>query len=336
MAETVVTKNEVGKSCPYCRFPLKAGTDAYACDSCGALHHSDCWQEGNGCSVFGCAGAGTVEPAPPVFNAAAEAPTQVTPPTTEQRLPSKANAAEHRQISPSSASERRTSGDPKRSATNRPVLITLVSLLAICVVGVGTYLVASRGGSGGGNTRHVIIAEHTKTVVHTVTSSSTVANQATHTTGTRASTASTNSAPSLTTYRAPSYSVGYPANWTPVQENVSVNGGYQSKFVDPSDNEVYVLIGDTPGYAGSTEHAAAGVRSTVDTDPSYDELRWAPADSGRQWDWLFIDQGIEQTDTFERTCNTGYGVLGSAPAGSYQLYASLFHTVLMSFRPTCD
>jgi Prokaryotic RING finger family 1 len=329
MAEKVVAANEVGKSCPYCRFPLKAGTSAYICDSCGAMHHSDCWQEGNGCSVFGCAGSGTAQPAPPVFNTA-PAPTSDA---TTQRIPVAPATSRHSQIPQASAGNLPPSDDPNRSSGNHALLIALVCLLASCLVGGGVYLVASS--SSGGGAKHVIVADQTKTVVHTVTSNRTV-DTPTSRTSTQPSTTAANSGPPLTTYQAPTYSVGYPTGWTPVQQNAQVHGGNQSKFVDPSNNEIYVLIGDTPGYAGPIGRAAAGVRSTVNSSSSYQQLRWGPADGGHQWDWLFTDQGIEQTDTFERACDTGYGVLGSAPADTYQRYASLFHSVLTSFHPSCN
>ena len=44
----------VGKVCPYCRFPIKAGEAVQICPSCGEPHHLDCWQENGGCTVYGC------------------------------------------------------------------------------------------------------------------------------------------------------------------------------------------------------------------------------------------------------------------------------------------
>jgi hypothetical protein len=60
MARIVVGAEAAGKTCPYCRFPLKPGLSAESCDSCGAVHHEECWEEGGGCSVFGCSSAGSV------------------------------------------------------------------------------------------------------------------------------------------------------------------------------------------------------------------------------------------------------------------------------------
>lgn len=57
MPRHTVNDDDAGRPCPYCRFPLKRDVHAHRCDRCGALHHEDCWREGHGCAVLGCAGA---------------------------------------------------------------------------------------------------------------------------------------------------------------------------------------------------------------------------------------------------------------------------------------
>lgn len=57
MTRVLATAADVGRSCPYCRFPLKQGVAVERCDACNSLHHEDCWNEGGGCAVLGCAGA---------------------------------------------------------------------------------------------------------------------------------------------------------------------------------------------------------------------------------------------------------------------------------------
>ncbi len=59
MTKVVTTTADAGRSCPYCRFPLKEGAAAERCDGCNSLHHEDCWQDGGGCAVLGCVRAGT-------------------------------------------------------------------------------------------------------------------------------------------------------------------------------------------------------------------------------------------------------------------------------------
>ncbi|MDI6784251.1 MAG: RDD family protein, partial [bacterium] len=48
----------VGKTCPFCQFPIKPGDNPVICSYCGIPHHHDCWQENRGCTTFGCHGAG--------------------------------------------------------------------------------------------------------------------------------------------------------------------------------------------------------------------------------------------------------------------------------------
>jgi TM2 domain-containing membrane protein YozV len=48
--------------CPYCRGPVLAEDVPVVCNGCGAPHHSDCYEENGGCTVFGCACAPPEEP----------------------------------------------------------------------------------------------------------------------------------------------------------------------------------------------------------------------------------------------------------------------------------
>ena len=44
--------------CPYCRCPVQAPErEAIICTGCGTPHHSDCYTENGGCTVFGCSAA---------------------------------------------------------------------------------------------------------------------------------------------------------------------------------------------------------------------------------------------------------------------------------------
>ncbi len=47
----------IGKTCPYCRFPIKPGQAVTICSECGVPHHSECWEENGGCTTYGCRGA---------------------------------------------------------------------------------------------------------------------------------------------------------------------------------------------------------------------------------------------------------------------------------------
>jgi LSD1 subclass zinc finger protein len=50
------TADMAGRSCPYCRFPIKPGSAIVRCGSCHAVQHEDCYRDNGGCPVAGCAG----------------------------------------------------------------------------------------------------------------------------------------------------------------------------------------------------------------------------------------------------------------------------------------
>jgi len=43
----------IGKTCPYCQFPLKQDSEAVQCPACKGPHHRECWAENGGCTTFG-------------------------------------------------------------------------------------------------------------------------------------------------------------------------------------------------------------------------------------------------------------------------------------------
>lgn len=85
MDEERVKAESVGRTCPYCLTDLKKDEEAHRCERCGAIHHADCWAEGGGCSVFGCAStveqvAGTADTSTAETSSAPE-PSEPTPDT---------------------------------------------------------------------------------------------------------------------------------------------------------------------------------------------------------------------------------------------------------------
>jgi hypothetical protein len=81
--QSIAGQDLAGRSCPYCRFPLKQGAPVQTCPACHASHHADCWNDNGGCAVLGCAAAPGVSPAaPPPVTApvpVAAAPVPVAP-----------------------------------------------------------------------------------------------------------------------------------------------------------------------------------------------------------------------------------------------------------------
>jgi len=52
----------IGKTCPYCQTPIKPGEAVVFCSACSIPHHRECWNEGRGCTTFGCNGNPAAEP----------------------------------------------------------------------------------------------------------------------------------------------------------------------------------------------------------------------------------------------------------------------------------
>lgn len=71
--------------CPYCREALRLPTRS--CPGCATLHHRACWQEHEGCSVFGCRLAGDT-----TIRSGAPAPPELTPEIAPEPAPERHEA----------------------------------------------------------------------------------------------------------------------------------------------------------------------------------------------------------------------------------------------------
>lgn len=49
-------------TCVICQTAISRADELKACDACGAVHHVECWQESNGCGMYGCSNAPRPEP----------------------------------------------------------------------------------------------------------------------------------------------------------------------------------------------------------------------------------------------------------------------------------
>ena len=52
-----MSKEYIGKVCPYCKTPLVEGDAVVFCSVCDMPHHLSCWQDNQGCTTFGCTGS---------------------------------------------------------------------------------------------------------------------------------------------------------------------------------------------------------------------------------------------------------------------------------------
>ncbi|NLN75491.1 MAG: hypothetical protein GX139_04215 [Armatimonadetes bacterium] len=49
-------RSSVGKTCPYCQYPIKPDEPVIECSHCGMPHHRACWEYNRGCTTYGCSG----------------------------------------------------------------------------------------------------------------------------------------------------------------------------------------------------------------------------------------------------------------------------------------
>lgn len=141
---STATAESAGRSCPYCRFPLKEDTRISECPICAALHHEDCYSENGACAVPGCADGAlkhlsvSTKPVSRTYDPAGQ-PTAVhsiaAPPTMEDE----ATIGETREARSDRSSPRR--GGRWTRFVVAPVLATLVAL-----AGAAAGLLLSHGG----------------------------------------------------------------------------------------------------------------------------------------------------------------------------------------------
>lgn len=156
------TKAETGRSCPYCRFPLKEGDAMTECGDCSSPHHSECWHDNQGCAIVACASgpqqATAQTHAAPM--AAAPPPPPYQPATAAYR-PAPSPAALQPHAAAPMPSPGRHDDDRGRRNSNNPWLIVSVLVLAMVVVGAATVIVLSQNSEP---TVAAQAAEETRTV----------------------------------------------------------------------------------------------------------------------------------------------------------------------------
>jgi hypothetical protein len=141
MTRVIATASDAGRSCPYCRFPVKEGTAAERCDSCSSLHHEDCWNDGCGCAVLGCQESGRAAAVaaaglPAGWPGSAYQPGVPIPPQTFATPVSPGYGAPPGYPPPPSAPV-----SPPRSG-NQTILVVAVT---IALLGIGTGVVVATG-----------------------------------------------------------------------------------------------------------------------------------------------------------------------------------------------
>ena len=49
-----MTKEHIGRTCPYDQVVIKPQDDVVVCSQCGVAHHRECWKANSGCTTVGC------------------------------------------------------------------------------------------------------------------------------------------------------------------------------------------------------------------------------------------------------------------------------------------
>ena len=127
--------DEAGRTCPYCRFPLKAQGLVVMCDACATIHHADCWQENSGCAVLGCSAAPGGQPSGQSQDGDSGQP--ATGASQSSDVPAKQQAA------------------PVRSNRRNALLFGALALIA--ATGVAVAFALSRSSSRGETTKTVVV-----------------------------------------------------------------------------------------------------------------------------------------------------------------------------------
>jgi hypothetical protein len=176
-----------GRSCPYCRFPMKEGGEVVLCGHCHSVHHLDCWTDNGGCAVVACAGG-------PAKAASAATGGPALPPTVPQPVTTIAVP-----VSPQPTSSAPPAATPPQvppPGSNRPGvnrgLIAAVVVLAVAVAGVGAAVLLTRSKSVPAARAAAVVHQSRNTPATSGAAATTVTNVVTVTNSTPATSPSSN------------------------------------------------------------------------------------------------------------------------------------------------
>ena len=144
--------------------------------------------------------------------------------------------------------------------------------------------------------------------------------------------ASSGSGSGLETRRYSAFSIDVPADWRTVERDRDHDGAFfETKWRSPESSKVFALVDYTPGFSGTPEEAARGVRKNFPGLDGYTEHSFAPFGDG--WRWIFSLDGTQKADYFYTRCDTGFAFLGAAPEEDFVRYAETFEDMASSL--TC-
>lgn len=145
------------------------------------------------------------------------------------------------------------------------------------------------------------------------------------------------------------YSFRIPAGWVTEASGVynaarkpTENSFTRSKWRASGDGDVTIAIDYTTDFRGTVANAAGGVRDGYDKGPDFRERSFGPVtlgDGREVWRWQYVDGSapdcVERVDYFMSGCDTGFALIGSAPARRFAQLEPLFEEAVTSLRPRC-
>lgn len=151
-------------------------------------------------------------------------------------------------------------------------------------------------------------------------------------------------APAATSYETTTVSREYfqaevPLGWIPEEVDKDNSGRLTNRWVNPSDERVFVLIdSQVPAPVESPVESAASVRESVAEGDGYSEQSFyeASLDGWPAAVWVFDDGDERKIDIFKNQCNVGLAILGSAPPDAFWFYRPAFVNVAKSIDVPCE
>lgn len=324
----IADASTAGRSCPYCRFPIKEGTEVNVCPTCGSAHHAECWSDNRGCAILGCASGpaeGSETPTGPRAPARTTTP-QSAPGPVAPRTPRAAPAAAA--YAPPGYPP---AGPPRNNARNALIVAAVVAVL---VLGAALAFVIGKS-SGRGATTEVVRTEsanngagHTNTAT-TNTEASTTAS--THTTAP--------ATPSLTSYTGSNFTMLTPAGWTQDADEKQLENETESKWSNPGNSSEYILLDVHAPVHKSMQEGAEPVRDQLVKQPGYTQIYYGPGNLSQHpgsWMWIFEIEGAERIDYFFETCSNTIGDIGSAPPSRFGELRGMYREIANSFKSECE
>jgi hypothetical protein len=303
--------------CPYCHVGLKAAT-VTRCSACGAGHHPECWAENGGCAILGCSLRAT--PARP----------PVSPPPAAAEA-----AAQH--------------GAGRGNPSTIGVAAAVIVAVAVAVAAAAVVVLSDSDDVAGTVTTVTVAPEVLTTTVQGAPSPTPVVEQQTGATPTTTAATATTPTSAGRLVAGSRYAVRIPAGWRTEASGeyhratrATENSYTESRWRSPEDVNTYIHIDYTTGFEGSVADAAKGVRSDYRKSADFRERSFGPItlDDGRElWRWRYAREEdgvfVEKVDYFLSGCDTGFALLGVAPAPRWPQMARTYARVAGSLQPRC-